>query len=543
MPTNQQEQEVNYARSLSEQLTFRGIFIGTIGSCIITTSSMYIALRMGSLPWPTIFAAVLSMVILKALGSTNVNEINLTHTTMSAGAMVAGGLAFTIPGVWMIDKDADISLLTLFIVTICGTVLGLLFTGLIRSFFIVQKELPFPMGIAASQTVMAGIKGKKAKLLFSSLGLSAAITAFRDGFNWFSSTWMSAKLAIHNLFFGIWLSPMAVGMGYLIGPLYTSIWFLGAGFTYFVLIPVGLAKGWFDSIESAAIFKDSLGIGLMVGSGIGILLKGILPKTKEIYGLIFNEKVDLKRILSKAIPIALILIAFFLTFLTELSLFPSILMIIGVWLTTIMAGTITGQTGINPMEVFAILVLVAIKSLFNTTMIESFLIAAIVAVACGLTGGVLNDFKSGHLLRTDPKAQFISEAIGGVIGAIVSCLVLYVMFQSYGAMGPGTELPAPQAFAVSTMIDGLPDVKTFFAGLIIGALLYVFNIPGMTIGLGLYLPIYMSTTVFIGGMLKFIISKLSAKKAKNGMIISSGLLGGEGVAGVVIAIVKVLTGG
>ena len=92
-----------------KQLTIRGMVIGVIGSVVITCSSMYIALKLSSLPWPIMFVALFSMLALKALGSTNLNEINVTHTAMSAGAMVAGGLAFTIPGIWILNPEAEVS--------------------------------------------------------------------------------------------------------------------------------------------------------------------------------------------------------------------------------------------------------------------------------------------------------------------------------------------------------------------------------------------------------------------------------------------------
>lgn len=533
-----------YARNFKEQLTIRGLLIGALGAVVITTSSMYVALRMGSLPWPIIFVAIMSMATLKGLGKTNVNEINVTHTAMSAGSMVAGGLAFTIPGIWIINKNAHISFLTLLTVTISGTILGLIFTVFIRKFFIEKEQLPYPMGIAASETVVAGDEGKKGKVLFSTLGLSALFTTLRDGFGLIPAVWNSVKLAKYNIFFGLWISPMSIGMGYLIGPLFTGVWFLGAVFSYFFLIPVGVAQGWFHDVGAATAYKDSLGIGLMVGTGIGILLKGIIPKAKEIYGPMFSGKaVSGNGISLKWVPIVFVLVAFILTTFTEMSMIPSILTIIGVWLTTSMAASITGQTGINPMEIFGILVLVGIKMVTHLSMTEGFLIAAVVAVACGLTGDVLNDFKSGHILGTDPRAQFVSEAVGGIVGAVVSVIVLFVMYEAYGGVGPGTELPAPQAFAVSTMIGGLPNTTAFFIGLAIGVLLYVLNAPGMTLGLGIYLPMFISTSVFLGGFIRFVVSKIQKDKDENGVIVSSGLLGGEGVTGVAIAIIKVLTRG
>ena len=127
---------VSLEKDGNRQLTLRSLVIGAIGSVVITTSSMYVALRMGALPWPTIFVAVMSLAILKALGNTNLNEVNVTHTAMSAGSMVAGGLAFTVPGIWILDANASMSFLSLLVLTLSGTVLGVIFTGLIRKYFV-----------------------------------------------------------------------------------------------------------------------------------------------------------------------------------------------------------------------------------------------------------------------------------------------------------------------------------------------------------------------------------------------------------------------
>ena len=533
---------VSLEEGSSKQLTFRSLVIGALGSIIITTSSMYVALRMGALPWPTIFVAVMSLAILKALGRTNLNEINVTHTAMSSGAMVAGGLAFTVPGIWILEASSEVSFLSLLVVTLSGTILGVVFTGMIRRYFIEKEKLPFPMGLASYETVVAGDKGgKKAKYLFSTMGAAAVFVAVRDGLGWIPSAWSSVRLYSRNIFFGMWISPMAVGIGYIIGPLFTGVWFLGAVLSYFFLIPVGVAAGWFADVGSATAFKDSLGIGLMVGTGVGILLKGILPRAREIYLPVKSSGKGSRKKTLRWIPLVFAAIALFLTTLTEMTLVSSLLTIVGVWLTTAMAASITGQSGINPMEIFGIIILIAVKSVASLGTIEAFLVAGVVAVACGLAGDVLNDFKSGYLLKTNPRAQIVAETVGGVIGAVVSVIVLFIMFRAYGAMGPGTELPAPQAYAVSTMVGGLPNTPAFFFGLVIGILIYLMKLPGMTLGIGMYLPMEISTAAFVGGVISFIVGKTKPKSKETGMIVSSGLLGGEGITGVVLAIIRVLT--
>ncbi len=532
-----------YAKSFKEQLTPRALIIGALGSIIITTSSMYVALRMGSLPWPTIFVTVLSMTILKALGNTNLNEINVAHTAMSAGGMAAGGLAFTLPGLWMLDKTANVNFLPVLAVTLSGTLLGVIFTALLRKYFIEVEKLKFPMGIASAETVIVGDEGgEKAKKLFIPMGIVAIFTAIRDGFGKIPAQWTSAKLAANNIFFGLWISPMAVGMGYLLGPALTSMWFFGAVFGYFLLIPLGIKFGFFADVAMATAFKDSLGIGITVGTGIGILVKGILPRAKEIYGPIFSGKAMKDGGMNvRFIPIVLAIVVFLLTFLTDMGLVPSLLTILGVWLTTAMAASTTGQTGINPMEIFGILVLLLVKALTKIGMIEAFFVAAVVAIASGLAGDVLNDFKSGHILKTDPNAQLAAELVGGIIGSVVSVIVLFVLIRAYGEMGPGTELLAPQAYAVSTMVGGLPNVPAFIIGIAVGFILFMLNFPSMTLGIGIYLPMMMSTTIFIGGMINLIVSKVKPKLNEDATIVCSGLLGGEGIMGVIIAIIKVIT--
>ena len=533
---------VSLEEGSSKQLTFRSLVIGALGSIIITTSSMYVALRMGALPWPTIFVAVMSLAILKALGRTNLNEINVTHTAMSSGAMVAGGLAFTVPGIWILEASSEVSFLSLLVVTLSGTILGVVFTGMIRRYFIEKEKLPFPMGLASYETVVAGDKGgKKAKYLFSTMGAAAVFVAVRDGLGWIPSAWSSVRLYSRNIFFGMWISPMAVGIGYIIGPLFTGVWFLGAVISYFFLIPVGVAAGWFADVGSATAFKDSLGIGLMVGTGVGILLKGILPRAREIYLPVKSSGKGSRMKTLRWIPLVFAAIALFLTTLTEMTLVSSLLTIVGVWLTTAMAASITGQSGINPMEIFGIIILIAVKSVASLGTIEAFLVAGVVAVACGLAGDVLNDFKSGYLLKTDPRAQIVAETVGGVIGAVVSVIVLFIMFRAYGTMGPGTELPAPQAYAVSTMVGGLPNTPAFFFGLMIGIIIYLMKLPGMTLGIGMYLPMEISTAAFVGGVISLIVGKIKPESKETGMIVSSGLLGGEGITGVVLAIIRVLT--
>ena len=427
-----------------------------------------------------------------------------------------------------------------------GVILGLIFTAMIRKFFVDTSALAYPMGQAAAETLIAGDRGgKKSLLLFISMGVTAVFTFLRDWFMLLPQMLFS-KVAIPGVSFGVWLSPMMIAVGYIIGPLPLLVWFIGALIGDFGVVLGGTSLGLWDMTIASAI-KTSLGMGVMVGTGIGIILKGILPHAKEIFGPMFRRAQRGDSIVNlRWAPWLMLILAAAFTWLLDMGLLASILTILGVWLTTAMSAQIVGQSGINPMEVFGVIVLLAARAASSIGQLEAFFVAAIVAVACGLVGDVMNDFKAGQIVKSDPKAQWFGEAIGGVVGAAVSVAVLLVLVKAYGtgAFGPGQTFVAAQASVVAAMVGGIPHIPAFVIGLLAGAVLYLLRVPVMTLGLGIYLPFYLSLTAFVGGALKFVVEKAAPRfdQSGKGLIIASGCLGGEAVIGVVIALIQVCLG-
>ncbi len=522
-----------------KQLTLRGVITGVLGLFVITASSMYIALRMGALPWPTIFVTVLSMTVLGRMKGSTLQEINVTHTLMSAGAMVAGGLAFTLPGIWMLNPEAHIPVLSLMTMTICGALLGTLFSALFRRNLIEEQQLVYPIGQASYQTLITGInKGKDSLKLFISMGASALFTAARDAFGWIPSvvTLFKGNALVQPI--SVWISPMALAIGAMIGRLPAILWLGGAILGYLLLVPIGISSGLFADMAAATLFRENLGIGIMLGTGIGVFLKAIIDtitkgkKEKSVFNSFSKKSVVVCLVAMAASALAMAL-------LTEMTLPVALLAVCGVCLATLMSGMLTGQSGINPMEVFGILVMLLVNVTFAPSTVVLFLTAGLVAVSCGLSGDVMNDLKSGHLLKTDPKQQLMGEALGGVVGAVISVLVLLLMKNTFG--GFGTEyLPAPQAKAVASMASGLGDSPAFFLGVVLGAVLYLVGVPAATLGLGIYLASYISIIVGLGAVIALILSKTKVVKDNDMNLVSSGLLGGEGICGVIIAIVSML---
>ncbi len=535
---------IKYATSFKEQLTARGMIIGVIGALIVTCSSMFIALKASSLPFPIMFVALLSMFTLKLFGKTNINEINVTHTAMSAGSMVAGGVAFTIPAIYMLYPGTEINIVTLLLITISGTVLGLIFTSLMRKQFIETSELPYAMGQAAAEALKVGdAGGKKAALLFGSLGVAAVWTFLRDFLMKVPALYLNPQMMGYGSLAGIWYSPMLISVGYLVGPVFIGVWFLGGLVGDFGILFAGQELGFFDAGTAAAV-KSSLGLGLMVGTGVGVFLKNIIPNSKKIFGsMVSKDSIGDSIVPLRWAPILMVLFAVLYVVVLDLPIIAAIVTILGVWLATAMSCQTVGMSAINPMEVFGIFVLILASLLApTTTEVAAIYIAAIVAVACGLVGDVMNDFKAGHMLNTNPKAQWTGELIGGLVGAVASAFVIIAIVTAYGADAFGNPelFPAAQASAVAALAGGIAHVPSFLIGLVIAAILYVIGFyPVMTLGLGVYLPFYLTATAFIGAVIRFVLDRAcpNFEKSGKGTVIAAGLLGGEAIIGVVIAII------
>lgn len=569
--------------SLRGQLTLRGVIIGCVGCIIITAASAYTALKMGALPWPIIFAAIISLFFLKALGHTNLHEANVTHTVMSAGAMVAGGLAFTIPGAWMLGYADQIDWWQLLIVALAGVILGLIYTALLRKHFIETAKLEYPIGEAAAQTLIAGdTGGSTGKKLFGSMGLAGIYCALRDGIGVIPGM-LLGNITIPGVAFGIYNSPMLIAIGFLVGTTSILVWFAGALIGNIGIIVGGSAAGLWDIVTAQGI-TSSLGMGVMMGCGVGVIVKNIVPKgIKMIKDLRHSQTFGLTASSALAastpeqdtspstqrtrphmsaglIALALSAVALLVSIGLGLGPIPSIVIVLLTFVTTAMSAQSVGQTGIDPMEIFGLIALLIIAAFAHVTQVQLFFVAGIIAVACGLTGDVMNDFKAGHVLGTDPRAQWIGQAIGGILGAFIAVAVMIILISAYGAesFGPQGSFVAAQASVVATMVAGIPSVPAFLVGLGAGCLLYLAGMPSMMLGLGIYLPFYLSFTAFLGAMVKVVFDTVSRHRLarlsdedrirhekaheESGLIMASGLLGGESVVGVLIALSSVFMG-
>ena len=557
-------------QELKGQLTLRGMIIGCIGCVIITAASAYTALKLGALPWPIVFAAIISLFFLKALGKgkANHNEANVTHTVMSAGAMVAGGLAFTIPAAWMLDLADNISVTDMLIVALAGVILGLVCCALLRRHFVEEAKLEFPIGEAAAQTLFAGNSGgKTGHKLFGAMGLAGIYTALRDIAGVIPSMLLK-DVVIPGVSFGIYNSPMLLSVGFLVETAAVVIWFAGAVFANFGIILGFPALGVADTATSQGIVS-SLGMGLMMGAGLGVVLKDIIPKAASLLqkrgkssskATSKNSDSAKSNITAGLFAVAVAAVALVICIVLDLGPIASIIVVLLSFVATAMSAQSVGQTGIDPMEIFGLIVLLAVAAVSDVSQVKLFYVAGIVAVACGLAGDVMNDFHAGYRIGTNPKAQWLGQAVGSILGAFVSVAVMVVIFNAYGAdaFGPTNTFIATQASVVATFVSGIPNLPAFIVGLALGIVLYFFKFPSMMLGLGVYLPFYMSFSAFLGALVKVAYDAICKRKNKNlndedraeieirqqesGLVMASGILGGESIVGVIAALLVVLLG-
>lgn len=552
------------------QISAAGILIGCIGCVIITASSVYTALKMGALPWPTIFTSITALVLLRATGRTSLNEANVTQIIMSAGSMVAGGLVFTIPGVWMLGLGAELSWIEIGGVALAGTLLGLVCTALIRRRFVEESDLEYPIGTAAAETLMASrAGGATGKRLFGSMAAAGIWCALRDLAGVIPA--MIGALPIPGVAFGIYNSPMLLSVGFLVGGAAVAFWLAGGLIANFGIIVGGSAAGLWD-VANAQGIVSSLGMGLMMGSGIGVVVRDILPAA---FRSAHNGRRDDNRANAPARAfgkldrsvLALFVAAAALLVCLVLGLSPiaCAVAVVLAFVTTIMSAQSVGQTGIDPMEIFGLIVLLVIAALGESDQVRLFFVAGVVAVACGLAGDVMSDFKTGKIIGTDPRAMWIGQAIGALIGCAVSVAVMCALLNAYGAdaFGPGKLFVSAQASVVATMVSGIPSVSAFALGLVAGVALYCLGIPSMMLGLGVYLPFYMTLSASLGAAVKIAYDRVASIRnagangdattnantgtdetshEETGIIVASGVLGGESIVGVIIALASVASG-
>jgi len=524
----------------------RALVLGAFLSIAVSMYSAFAGLKIGGVYWPSVTATVIAMAVLKLLGRPDKHEVNIAQTAASAGGLLAAGLIFTIPAIWLLGLQ--IGLVEIFFISIVGGLAGVIFSVPLRKEMVEREKLPYPDGTAVAAIIEAGDeKGEKAKLVFSMFGVGAVFSLLRDYFAAVPGILSidAVKGGLSRLFsLGTSVSLIPFAGGYLIGLRFTAVWFAGAVLSNFILIPYLVAGGSFASKgEAAGAIASPLGIGIVIGAAIAYFVLKALPRM----GAIASSYGEAGKKSWRLYGLALIFLVAVLTAVMQLDVIISVIAIAGAFAMAYVGARVTGEMNVDPMELFAMIVLIAAKLLFGFNAVLLVMLAAIVCISAGVAGDMMQDLRAGFLLGTKPRDQAVAQVIGVAAASLVLGFVLFAVNSTYAIGGP--DLPAPQAVALSTVVGAASLSDVFGVGIAIGltavAVIAVLSrkksfssispIAVVAFGIGVYVPIMLSFPLFVGGLLRFAADK--KKFTEKGRLLAAGAIAGEGFVGVVLALI------
>jgi uncharacterized oligopeptide transporter (OPT) family protein len=380
-------------------------------------------------------------------------------------------------------------------------------------------------------------------MLIAIIGFAAGLFALTRDF-YIPAGIAIGGLASAGIFLTIHAMPLAIGMGYILGPK-TSInsWFFGAVVGWAILIPALLATGL--DANGAISYVQTLGMGLVLGAGVGFFVAYVLPNAKKIFAPFFNPKEG--GIYSKITPIAM-LAGTAILFFAGVHPLAAVLAVLSCLVVAPIASRMTGETNIDPLEQFGIIVGLLATWVFGVFLIplpfaSVFLIVCFVAIVAAVAGDIGHDFKSAKEIGTRAKDIIAIDAIAVIVAGIVVPLVLWVIIGAFPGKIFTESMPAMQAKLVAGSIAGFAFPEAFIIGFafafvmesIFKAIKKESPVALMAFGIGMFLGLGLAIWLAVGGILKKILEKKGKQQEHAGLLAATGLMGGEGVAGFMLA--------
>ena len=575
------------ANKITTELTVTSIITGIILAIVFGAANAYLGLRVGMTISASIPAAVIAMGVTRIILKKNsILESNMVQTIGSAGESLAAGAIFTMPALFLWAKEGLIeqpSILTISLITVCGGILGVLFMIPLRNSIIVQEHgtLPYPEAQACAEVLLAGEeKGSEAKAVFAGMGVAAAFKFIIDGLKMVPEV-ISIPLKALKTEFTTEIYPAVVAVGYICGYKISSFLFAGGLLAWFVMIPAIAVFGG-DTVlfpancsvaelyaagGASAIWSNFvryIGAGALAAAGIISLIKSLplICKTfaSAMKGLKNSTGVNSDDRTSKDLSIKFVLIGVLVVVLA-IWLLPPIqaglvsalfIVLFGFFFATVsskMVGLVGSSN--NPVSGMAIATLLIATILLKITgdtgshgMVSAITIGSIICIIAAIAGDTSQDLKTGYLLGATPKKQQIGELIGAVISALTIGGVLILLNTAWGF--GSKELSAPQATLMKLVTEGVMNGNLPWNFVFIGAactvIFEILGMPSLAVAIGIYLPLELTAPIMIGGVLRKIMDKKnnsSSSESSKGVLFSSGLIAGEGLLGVLLAILTV----
>ena len=575
------------------EFTVTALLIGILLAIVFGAANAYLGLLVGMTVSASIPAAVISMGIIRViLRKDSILENNMVQTIGSAGESVAAGAIFTLPALFLWAEEGKIdfpSILTIFLIALFGGVLGVCFMVPLRQALIVEEHgtLPFPEGTACAEVLLAGEEGgSKAGTVFAGLGIAAVYKFLADGTQLFKSEIGHAFESYKGSQVGIQVLPALAGVGYICGPKISSYMFAGGTLSWFVLMPMIALFG-----ADATIFPASktvtelltmegggpsalwsnyikyIGAGAVATGGIISLIKSlplIIRTFKQAIDSMKNKNAAHKGLRTEQdLPIP-VLIAVALVIAVLIWLIPTfpvnligalIIVVFGFFFATVssrMVGLIgSSNNQVSGMTIatllFATVILKATGTTGITGMVGAISIGGIICIVAAIAGDASQDLKTGFIVGATPKKQQLGEIIGVVASAAAIGFVLYLLNEAWGY---GTEkIPAAQATMMKMLVEGIMNGELpwalIFIGVFIAIVVEILHMPVMPFAVGMYLPFSLSAGIMAGGVVRILVEKRKGtekeKKARTdrGLLFTSGMIAGEGIVGILLAVFAV----
>lgn len=569
------------------EFTVTSVILGALLAILFGGANAYLGLRVGITVSASIPAAVISMGILRfILRKDSVLENNMVQSIGSAGESLAAGAIFTMPVLfmWASENGTDApSFLEIAVIAFCGGVLGVLFMVPLRAALIVKEHgvLPYPEGTACAEVLLAGEEGgTSASTVFAGLGISAAYKFVADGLKLFPSEVDYEIKSYKGAGFGVDVLPALAGVGFICGPKIAS-YMLSGGLVAWVAIMPLIALFGMDSIlyptttpiremgtwDIWSNYIRYIGAGAVLAGGLISLLKSfpLIIKTfgEAIKGFSFQTSSTIRT--QKDLPSAIVVlgIGVMAVFMWLCPVIPinlggaMIIIVFGFFFATVssrMVGLVGSSN--NPVSgmTIATLLLAAIllKQTGNTGtsgMIAAITIGSVICIIAAMAGDTSQDLKTGYIVGATPVLQQIGELIGALVAAITIGGVLYLLNAAWGY--GSTELPAPQASLMKMVVEGVMGGNLpwtlVLSGVGIAVVVEILGIPVLPFAVGLYLPIHLSTPIMAGGLVRLYMEKKKGiceeerkRRIGNGTLYTSGLIAGEGLVGILLAVFAIV---
>ena len=583
------------------EVTFYSVSVGIVMVIIFSAAAAYLGLKVGQVFEAAIPIAIIAAGLTGALGKKGGLGQNVIIQSIGgcSGAVVAGAI-FTLPAIYILG--VEVSFMQMFLSSLLGGVLGILFLIPFRKYFVKEMhgKYPFPEATATTQVLISGEGGgKSAKTLVLS-GLVGGlydfiIATFGAWGETLTTTVVSVGQTIADkakLMLKLNTGAAVLGLGYIVGLKYAFIICCGSLLVWLVIIPLmnviwggqvidlmgtGISQT-IGEMSADQIFKEyarHIGIGGIATAGIIGIIKsfGVIKSAVRLAANEFTKKpgaektasertdedIPMKTVVFGVVIALLVVFAFFAFGGVVNNIWQAIigLLIVGIiaFLFTTVAANATAIVGTNPVSgmtlmtlIIAALILVAVGLKGNAGMAAALIIGGVVCTALSMAGSFVTDLKIGYWIGTTPKKQEAWKFVGTIVAAATVCGVMLVLNKTFGFTGDNA-LVAPQANAMAAVIQpmmnggGAPWLL-YGIGAVIAIVLTALKIPALAFALGMFIPIDLNLPLLVGGAISWYVStrskdaKVNAARQDKGTLVASGFIAGGALMGVVSAILK-----